>query len=299
MDATNPTAEVTDPVDALMGALESEPFEDNEDQAPAETDAEEATDETTDEEVAPSDETPADEEEVDLDGEMVKVPKKIADAILRQKDYTQKTQAVAEEKRIVEDKRQFLEAREQLLGASFKDAAELQSLQSQLEQYAAVDWNTLIAEDPQQAMRLSMGRQDLQARIAEKQSSLGRTVEQMRATAAQHQAKQLEMGRAELQRRLGTLSADERKNTWQQGLALGFSEKELESIPDPRLMHAIYKAAKWDALQTAKPKAMQKVAEAPKAVRPVAPTPQKQRQNNEALTRLKKTGRGEELMKFL
>lgn len=100
MDATNPTTEVTDPVDALMGALESEPFEDNEDQAPAETDAEEATDETTDEEVAPSDETPADEEEVDLDGEMVKVPKKIADAILRQKDYTQKTQAVAEEKRI-------------------------------------------------------------------------------------------------------------------------------------------------------------------------------------------------------
>lgn len=297
---TNPTTEVTDPVQALMGAIDNEPLEDEpEKEAPTETDAEEATDESTEEEVAEGDETPADEEEVELDGEKYKVPKKLAEAVLRQKDYTQKTQAVAEEKRIVEDKRQFLEAREQLLGASFKDAAELQALQSQLEQYAAIDWNTLISEDPQQAMRLSMGRQDLQTRIAEKQSALGKTVEQMRATAAQHLSKQLEMGRAELQRRVGKLNEADRKGTWQQGIALGFSEQELQSIPDPRIMHALYKAAKWDALQAAKPKAMQKVVEAPKAVRSVAPPPQKQRQNHEALSRLKKTGRGEDLIKFL
>lgn len=297
---TNPTPEVTDPVDDLLSVLndtapkEAAPEED----ATENEGAKDSTDETPAEEVEP-DQAPADEEEVEIDGDTFKVPKKLAEAVLRQKDYTQKTQAVAEEKRIVEDKRHYLDAREQLLSASFKDAAELQSMQSQLEQYAAVDWNTLIADDPQQAMRLSMGRQELQSRIAERQNALQKTVADMRATTAQHLAKQLEMGRAELQRRVGTLNEADRKNTWQQGVALGFTEAELQSIPDPRIMHALYKAAKWDALQTAKPKAMQKVVEAPKAIRPVAPTAPKAQQHKAAFDRLKATGRPSELIKFL
>jgi hypothetical protein len=296
---TNPTPEVTDPANDLLSVLNDtadkpEPVED----AAEDESAEEATDETPAEEVA-SDQTTEGDEEVELDGETFKVPKKLAEAVLRQKDYTQKTQAVAEEKRIVEDKRQYLEAREQLFSASIKEVAELQTLQSQLEQYAALDWQTLINDDPQQAMRLSLGRQELQAKLAEKQSNLQRTHAQFEASTAQHKAKQLEMGRAELQRRVGTLSEADRKNTWQQGVALGFTESELQSIPDPRLMHALYKAAKWDALQSAKPVAMKKVAEAPKAIRPVAPVPARQQQNNAALDRLKKTGRATELIKFL
>lgn len=294
---TNPTPEVADPVDDLLSVLNDSASAEQEPAAEDEQ-AQEATDETSAEEVA-SDQPETDDEEVELDGETFKVPKKLAEAVLRQKDYTQKTQAVAEEKRIVEDKRQYLEAKEHLLQASFKEAAGLQSLQQQLEQYAAVDWNTLIAQDPQRAMQLSLARQQLQSELSDKQQALQRINAQANEARTQHLSKQLEMGRAELQRRVGTLTEADRKNTWQQGVALGFTEQELQSIPDPRLMHALYKAAKWDALQTAKPLAMKKVAEAPKAIRPVAPMPAKLQQNKAAYDRLKSTGRAEELTKFL
>jgi hypothetical protein len=43
-----------------------------------------------------------DSEEVDYEGEKYKLPKKLKDALLRQQDYTQKTQQVAEQRRAIE-----------------------------------------------------------------------------------------------------------------------------------------------------------------------------------------------------
>lgn len=290
---TNPDAEVTE-LDGLMDTLDNAEIQSD----VVESEAVEATDEETDE-AAPEGQAEDDSQEVELDGETLKLPKKVAEAVLRQQDYTKKTQEVAERRRSVEDREQFLAAREHLMVESFKEAAELQSLQTQLKQYEAVDWNTLINDDPQQAMRLSFARQQLQTQLSEKQASFQGIAKNIDAAKKLHQTKQLELGRAELQRRVGNLSEVERANTWKQGVDLGYSEAELGSTPDPRLMHALYKAAKWDALQAAKPKAMQKVAEAPKAIKPVAPTPQRQQQNKAALDRLKASGRATDLMAFL
>ena len=107
------------------------------------------------------------------------------------------------------------------------------------------------------------------------------------------------MGRGELTKRVGKLSEQDRTATWKQGLEMGYTEQELSTVADPRLMHALYKAAKWDALQAAKPQAMKKVAEAPKAITPKAPTPARQHRNLEAAKRLKQSGRPEDLVNFL
>jgi hypothetical protein len=292
---TNPNPEVT-PEQDLLNALDDAP--EGEVVEEAQTDDEQPTDEAPAED-SEQEQPAADEEEVELDGEKLKLPKKVAEAVMRQQDYTRKTQEVAQQRRTVEDKAQYLDAREQILQSTFQEAAELQATQKQLEQYAALDWNALIADDPQQAMRLSMARQELQSKLNEKQRAVQTLIANAEAARNQHLAKQQELGRVELQRRVGALSDTDRKRTYEQGVALGYTDQELSTIADPRIMHALYKAAQWDALQAAKPQAMKKGAQAPAAVKPSAPTPVRQRQNQAALDRLKTTGRASELINFL
>ncbi|MDO9313392.1 MAG: hypothetical protein Q7T97_02465 [Burkholderiaceae bacterium] len=298
---TNPETGVTE--DSLMDTMNKLVFSDEKPSEEVETEEveDETPEETEDEpEVELSDEPSADDEsEVDIDGEKHRLPKKVAEAIMRQKDYTQKTQEVAEQRRSVEDRQQYLEARESLINASLSDLSELQALQKQAAQFDSVDWNTLITEDPQQALRLSLSRQQVQQNLASKQTELQGKAQQFEQQRLQHLEKQMEMGRAELQRRVGKLSATDSKNTYEQGLKLGYSAEEMQRTADPRWMHALVKAAKWDSLQAAKPTAMKKANEAPKPVRPVAPTPKRIQDNRAATDRLRKTGRAEELINFL
>jgi hypothetical protein len=294
MEDTNPATEVS-PEQALMDALD-EPAQADEPEvvASAEEEAEEsAPDEVSDDQ--PSD----DEEEVEIDGEKLKLPKKVAAAVMRQQDYTKKTQEVAEKRRSVDDRAQYLDAREQLLQMTFQEAAELHSLQKQLEQFNGIDWNALVTDEPQRALSLSLARQQLHQQLAEKQGKLNGLTANGEAARKAHLEKQQELGRAELTRRVGKMTDADKTRTLKQGADLGYSDSELATIADPRLFHALYKAAQWDAMQAAKPKAMQKVAEAPKAIKQAAPTPQRQRTNQAALERLRTNGRPQDLMSFL
>jgi len=294
---TNPTPEVTPEQDLLNALGGDESQDDTEDQA--QTDSDESTDDAPAED-SEQEQPDADVEEVELSGEKLTLPKKAAEAVRSlQKDYTLKTQAAAELRRTAEDRSQYLDAREHILKSTFQEAAKLQAKQERLEQFAALDWNALIAEDPQQAMRLSMARQELHSEVAQGQQAVQTLVANAEQAKQLHQSKQQELGRAELLRRVGPLNEADRKRTYEQGVAIGYSDHELNTIADPRIMHALYKAAQWDALQAAKPKAMQKVAQAPAAVKTAAPTPMRQRQNQAALERLKTNGRPKDLMSFL
>ena len=290
---TNPEQEVTEqtPEDDLLSALSGDESEVDEDQT------EETAEDEADGEVA------EELEEIEYEGVAAKVPPKIAEVIKKaeslQKDYTQKTQEVAEQRRVVEDRQHYVATKELILQSAFKEAAEVESLSAQLQQFDALDWNALFNEDGQRAMQLSFARQQLQNKLAQSQGKLNQVVAKAQQAQAEHQAKQTELGRAEVQRRLGKASEAELQATWKQGLDLGFSEKEMKDSTDPRLMHALYKAAKWDAMQQAAPKAMKKVAEAPKAVKPSAPQPKQSKENRAAIDRLRKTGRAEALINFL
>ena len=65
-----------------------------------------------------------DSEEVDIDGKSYKVPKELKDMVLMHKDYTQKTQAVAEQRKAYEEKAQNLEQRERVMAQTFEKAVE-------------------------------------------------------------------------------------------------------------------------------------------------------------------------------
>src|SRR6478735_5451895 len=82
---------------------------------------------------------PDEDEEVELDDLKLKVPKdqaqKVREAMLRQADYTRKTQEVAEERKALQAERQSMH---QIGQAEFQAAAQLQNLDGQLAQYQRI-----------------------------------------------------------------------------------------------------------------------------------------------------------------
>jgi hypothetical protein len=304
---TNPTPEVA-AMDSLLAALEPPTDDDlpeGEEQADEQPEGEEQqpdadAEETTDDaESQDSQEQPVDEvEEIELDGKKHKVPKAIAEIVAKrdsfQADYTRKTQEVAEKRKAIEDKEQFLEARTQFLTVAGQELSELQALQKQYAQFQQVDWNALIATDSQRALELTIAKNNLTSEIQQRTQKLQGIAAQAEEARKKHKAEQMRLNQGELERRVGKLTAKDTQRLMEAAQELGYDEALMWR---PEALHALDLASKYLALQKQKPQAMKKVAEAPRAVKPQAPRPRMQ--NQEAVARLKKFGRGEDLMKLL
>jgi hypothetical protein len=241
-----------------------EPEDDDESAEDSAAESTEEDDESTDEPEAATEE-PDDSEEVELDGEVFALPKKVRDAVMKQKDYTQKTQEVASIKKIYEDKAQYVEAREMILTAAAKESAVVESLQQQLKDYESVDWSAIIQADPQQAMRLNFAKQQLESNLQTARASLDQAIAQARTAQEKHNAKQQELGRAELSRRLGTISEKDRASMLSLATELGYEERDLMSVA---AVNALALAAKYKGLQAAKPNIEKRVSNA----RPMVPS---------------------------
>ena len=285
---TNPVEEVADESsidDRLAAALELQAEEPEEPAIQSE------------EEPAAEVEQPEDEaEEVEFEGKAYKVPKEIKGALLRQSDYTQKTQELATLRKQAEDRMQFAEAQQQLMAAVHQEATEYAALKKQLENFNNMDWQALYSADPGQAFGLQAQANRLKETLAEKERVLAEKLKTQERIREAHAQKQWQLSVEAAKQRIGKLTQEEDIAMAQQAAALGFEEHELKGrFADPRLLHAIYKAAKWDSLQQGKLLASKKVAEA----RPMKPAsrsaPQAQRDGAfaEAREKLRKTGREE------
>lgn len=304
---TNPTPEVA-AMDSLLAALET-PIDDKlpesderaDDQPEDEAQQPDADADDSDDEPKAQDskEQPeAEDEEVEVGGKTHKVPKAIAEIVAKrdsfQADYTKKTQEVAEKKRAVEDREQFLEARTQFLTVAGQELSELQALQKQFAQFQQVDWNALIATDSQRALELTIAKNNLTSEIQQRTQKLQGIAAQAEEARKKHKAEQMKLNQGELERRVGKLTAKDTQRLMDAAQELGFDEALMWR---PEALHALDLASKYLALEKSKPQAMKKVAEAPRAVKPQAARPRMQ--NQEALQRLKKYGRAEDLTKFL
>ncbi len=211
---------------------------------------------TTDESVEASQDTeallpdaPVDEdEEIDYDGEKYKVPKKLKDAFLRQQDYTQKTQTVAEQRREVEARQQQLIAQAQAQQQHLAEYAEAYALDNQLKQFAQLDWNALTDSDPVQALKLDRQYRELQQRRAEIVSSVTQKQQQAYAQMQRENAKRIAEGQAVRAREIKGWSPEMAKELVSSAKELGFQAEELGSINDPRVVKLLHKAWQFDQL---------------------------------------------------
>jgi len=147
------------------------------DQSPApvaaEVEAPEATkDETVNLETQTSDEQAAEEpaqteddsEEIEWEGETYRVPKKLKPGIMFQKDYTHKTQEVAELRRTVEAEQAAFRQQSEAASHHIRDVAQVVAINEQLAQYDNIDWNKLQQDDPFKATELFQQRTLLKER---------------------------------------------------------------------------------------------------------------------------------------
>lgn len=210
------------------------------------------------------------DEEVEFEGKQYKVPKELKAALLRQSDYTQKTQAVAEQRKAIEEKAQLLQQREAAMSAQFEKAVEMRAIQDQLAKFKNIDWQSLVDTDPVQATKLNLAYQQLQQQAAEKYSEYQRAGEQAEQLAQQQRQQMLSEAQKTLKERLPSFNAETAEKIKTAAREYGISDKELNEVIDPRYVHVLHDAMQWRALQAKQPKAMQKVAEAQKVVKPAA-----------------------------
>lgn len=289
-DTPQPESEVSieSRLSAVFGTEEAELPE----AAPAES-AQETTDEPTTEVAQEEVQEDSFEFEAD-DGTTLKLPAAVEKAVLRQKDYTQKTMQLAELQKQAQDRLQYAEAREQLSAAVMDDVTQLRSIEAQLKQYQDADWPALYEANPGQALRFQQVMRDLEKQAGQKQQEINAKVQHVQQATAKHNQFQWETAEKGARQMIGDISAADNAAMLRTVESLGITPQEFKSrFADPRIIAMTHKAAKWDALQASKPNAVKTANLAPPVVKPGAskgPSAAAEQKYRDARAKFGKTG---------
>jgi hypothetical protein len=210
-------------------------------------------------------------------------------------DYTKKSQAVAEERKVVEAERQRIEEarylrdqyaeRLQVIEQMLNQQPETENL-DYLKETDPIGYAVKVAELSQREKQLAQVRAE-QARIAdqqqrEQQEQLGQVVQAESRKLAEVIPEYADPQKGETLRR----------ELREFGVKAGFSEQELANVYDSRAVLTLYKAMQYDKLQSAKPGITKKVNEAPKVIKSGVSQPRDSSDEMKKLkARAKQTGR--------
>jgi hypothetical protein len=303
MENTNPSGSeslsVNQAANAFLGLMGSD---DGAEQGQPEEQSEEleATGEVESEESEYSDESEPVEEvkpryKAKVGGEEVEVElDELINGYQRSKDYTQKSQALAEQRKAIDAERQHLEQVKQERQAYAQKLQALDSFLSQqnrgedlevLKETDPIGYAVKVAEQSQREKQLAVVRAE-QQRIAQQQQ----------AEQQQNLQKHLKSESEKLASVIPELSTPKgdaiRKEIREYARSVGWSDQELSSVYDHRAVLTLYKAMKFEQLQKGKPETLKKVQQAPKMLKPGTSTPNtKSSQEKQVMQKLRQTGK--------
>ena len=186
-------------------------------------------------------------------------------------DYTKKSQAVAEERKVVEAERHAVQEAKAMRDQYAQRLEIIESMLNQPQEAENLDY--LKETDP-------IGYAVKVAEMSQKEKQLAQVrAERERISHQQEYDRQQQMRQmvaAESEKLVAAIPefADPskgeniRKDIRTYGKQLGFSDDELANVFDSRAVLTLYKAMQYDKLQSAKPGITKKVSEAPKAIKP-------------------------------
>lgn len=215
---------------------------------------------------------------VKVDNEEIEVTlEELQQGYSRTKDYTKKTQALAETRKAVEAEKARIEEAKQLRDTY---AQRLQIIEQMLNQPADNEnLSELKESDP-------IGYAIKVAERAEREKQLQAVQAEKQRIAQQQQAEQQEQLKAHLAQEAQKLKEwipefkDEvkadiaRKEIKAYAKSIGFTDQELANVYDARAVQTLYKAMQYEKLMKGKSVATKKVSEAPKTLRSGAAQPQ-------------------------
>jgi hypothetical protein len=302
--STTPETEVQSPEDRLASLLggDEEPEQEADEANPEAEDSEAEQEASAEDEEQPEEGEEA--EEVEFGGMAYSLPKPIAEVVKKadslQADYTRKTQEAAEIRRAADERMRFLDRMEKVRSEQFESVVSLQSVQSQIKQLEAIDWNELARTDQSEFLRLDR----MQRTLVEQRESLKETLRNAASTetAAVSEFKQemLRRGAEELKRDIKGWSPERGKAIAENAKVYGFTDEELSELADARFVKALNDAYQWRQLQASKPGIEKKVSGARPMKTASRSAPQAQRDSQQVAARqaLKKSGKSEDATAF-
>ena len=304
VDATNAISAMLAPDEGQAQVDETQPVEESEEDTETaaseedESGVEDAPEEETSEEQSEEEEEPEEEEQqqtftVKVDGKEVSVTlDELQKGYSRTQDYTRKTQQIAEVRKQVEQETQAVRAEReqyaQLLGAL---QAQLQSSEPQ------VDLDRLYQEDPIEWVRqkeVMRERQEKMAAIQSEQQRLAQVsqYEQQRAMEAQLASQQEALLAALPEWKDPKKAKAEKALVIESAKAAGFTDEDLKSVYDHRLVLLLRKAAMYDQMVSKRQGIKPVVNNGPRPAKPgAAGRVSTTTESTRAKQRLAKTGR--------
>jgi hypothetical protein len=204
--------------------------------------------------------------EVEYEGRSYAVPHALKGALMRQADYTRKTQALAQHRQALEGAREALGAAAARVGRNVREHGRVALLGDHIDQLSQLNWPALQQQDPAQAQALL--HQLFQLRQAH-EIAAGRLQRQEAADAFDRQrerARQVEQGHAALGREIDGWSPELAGKLAQYAAGQGITPEELDELSDPRLVKILHHARLGHEAQQ-QASAAQRLAKA-QAVRP-------------------------------
>lgn len=303
---------------AALDAPVAQPEPERKAKAPAEVEETEASAESVDEtaseeEEAPSEEGSSEEEEteeveatdddqevesdetlvtVKINGKEQQITLKEAIAgYQRNADYSQKTQALAQERKALEAERNNVLVEREQYGQL------LNALGSQLQQFVAQEpnWEELHRNDPINYPLIRDQWRDYKERLAATQAEQAR-LQQISEMENQGRLQEIvSQGRKYLQEKMPEWKDEKR---WEEarsklreyGLKVGYSEDELRQAYDPRALIVLEKARKYDDLMANRPKPTKASAPKPMKAGGKSNVPSRSTDYARATQRLKSSG---------
>jgi len=139
-------------------------------------------------------------EEIEFDGKKYTLPPELKDALLRQADYTRKTQEVAAERQAVATQINMLREAQQLSEATREIDMQEKIVTSLLEQYQGVDWQQFQQMNPQAAMAEYIKYQQLKESASGIESKRAELINMFGERTAGEKKAMLEMAQRDVKR---------------------------------------------------------------------------------------------------
>jgi len=207
--------------------------------------------------------------DVVYDGKSYQLPPELKDALLRQADYTRKTQELAEGRRALEADRHRRGQQALAMRGHFQDAAKVIALNERLAQLDSIDWRALEARDPAEARGLWQQRQQIKVLRDRAARDWSQKEQEHHSQAQRETAKRLDDVVAQMPRLIPSWSPELDGKLVRYGIAEGLSPVEMAEATrqNPHFLRLLHKAHQFD--QAARTKRAKQTFDAAQGARPV------------------------------
>tara|TARA_R110000822_G_scaffold156778_1_gene296501 strand:- start:95 stop:937 length:843 start_codon:yes stop_codon:yes gene_type:complete len=198
-----------------------------------------------------STESEDDTDEVEYKGEKYKIPKALKPAIMKDADYTQKTQELAREREIIAKLREESEAEKQSIQEKLKtniqERGRLAAITDTLQQYEGLNWSEISDQDPVHAQKLWIQYSQLKESAKELAGRIQKEDWQASQETQLREAKRIQEGQAFLAEKVPNWSPKLAGDLVNYASSIGWSQSEIQRITAPQVI-ALHRAFVGDQL---------------------------------------------------